>query len=219
MCIFSTFTSTVSNKLALVVFLDVFYMNMQQLNCYNSCEGTNKMLLLLFKEDTAQPQIPQTFSLIGSSEDRKTLKEKQDEEYQMSLEMDKKDPTDNEHYEIRDKELKEQLQDARKARVVPEPRTNFVAVKIRHPSLGLLSRRFPHNTKMYAVYDWAGSLCTDPAHFILTVPSSGNIIQPSSLVYDKYTLNMVESSDGTPSLLESDDEVQFLGFGQTLPSR
>jgi hypothetical protein len=71
---------------------------MQQLNCYNSCEGTNKMLLLLFKEDTAQPQSPQTFSLIGSSEDRKTLKEKQDEEYQMSLEMDKKDPTDNATY-------------------------------------------------------------------------------------------------------------------------
>ncbi|CAB4007635.1 Hypothetical predicted protein [Paramuricea clavata] len=164
------------------------------------------------QEDTAQQQSPQTFSLIGSSEDRKTLKEKQDEEYQMSLEMDKK-PTGNEHYEICDKEPKEQLQDAHKARVVPEPCTNFVAVKIRHPSLGLLSRRFPHNTKMHAVYDWAGSLCTDPAYFILTDPSSGNIIQPSSLVYDKYTLNMVESSNRTPSLLESDDEVQFLGFG------
>ena len=63
---------------------------------------------------------------------------------------------------------------------------------------------------MYAVYDWMGSLSTDPMYFILTDPSSGNTLQPSSIVNDKYTLTMVESSSGTPSLLESDDEVQLM---------
>ena len=138
----------------------------------------------------------------------------------MSLEMDKKKVTDNEHLHIPDRKLKEQIQGARKARVVAEPSTGtIVTVKIRHPSLGVVSRRFPFNTKMYAVYDWAGSLCTDPANFILTDPATGSTLQPSGLVHDKRTLNMVESSDGTPSLLESDDEVQFLGFGQVFYNR
>ena len=173
------------------------------------------MMLFLFKEDTTQLEMKESSSLIGSSEDRKILREKQDREYQMSLEMDKKKTADNEHH----RKLKEELREAHEARVLQEPSSNYVAVKVRHPSLGLISRRFPFNTKMYAVYDWAGSLCTDPTHFILTDPSSGNTLQPSSLVCDKYTLNMVESSDGTPSLLESDDEVQFLGFGQTFSTR
>ena len=80
----------------------------------------------------------------------------------MSLEMDKKKVTDNEHLHTPDRKLKEQIQGARKARVVAEPNTGtIVTVKIRHPSLGVVSRRFPFNTRMYAVYDWAGSLCTD----------------------------------------------------------
>ena len=158
--------------------------------------------------------------MIGSSEYRTLLREEQDKEYQMSLEMDKKKVTDNEHLHIPDRKLKEQIQVGRKARVVVEPSTGtIVTVKIRHPSLGVVSRRFPFNTRMYAVYDWAGSLCTDPAHFILTDPATGSTLQPSSLVHDKRTPNMVESSDGTPSLLESDDEVQFLGFGQVFYNR
>ena len=168
------------------------------------------------KEDLTQPQIDEvkelSFSLIGTTEDRKLLREKQDEEYQKTLAAD--------NMKTADRKLKEQLQDARRARVVPEPSTsNFVTVKIRHPSLGIVSRRLPFDSKMYAVYDWAGSLSIDPAHFILTDPSTGNTLQPSSPVHDKRTLNMVESLDGTPSLLESDDEVQFLGFGQVFPNR
>ena len=133
--------------------------------------------------------------------------------------MDKRKTTVSDDYHIPDRKLKEQLQEARRARLLREPSTNYVAVKIRHPSLGLISRRFPFNTKMYAVYDWMGSLSTDPMYFILTDPSSGNTLQPSSIVNDKYTLNMVESSSGTPSLLESDDEVQCLGFGPTFSTR
>ena len=133
--------------------------------------------------------------------------------------MDKRKTTVSDDYHIPDRKLKEQLQQARRARLLREPSTNYVAVKIRHPSLGLILRRFPFNTKTYAVYDWIGSLSTDPMHFILTDPSSGNTLQPSSIVNDKYTLNMVESSSGTPSLFESDDEVQCLGFGPTFSRR
>ena len=55
-------------------------------------------------------------------------------------------------------------------RVLPEPRSDFVTVKIRHPSLGLQSRKFPTHTLMNSVYDWAGSLATEPEHFTLNDP-------------------------------------------------
>ena len=185
----------------------------------------NAVRIVLLKDDLELPkasttQAEESVSLIGSSEGRTLLREEQDKEYQMSLEMDKKKVADKEYLHIPDRKLKEQIQSARKAPVVAEPSTGtIVTVKIRHSSLGVVSRRFPLNTRMYAVYDWAGSLCTDPTQFILTDPATGSTLQPSSLVQDKHALNMVESSDGTPSLLESDDEVQFLGFGQVFYNR
>lgn len=54
------------------------------------------MLLLLFKEDTTKPQYSPTMEshlLTESSEDLKILREKQDQQYQMSLEMDEKKTT------------------------------------------------------------------------------------------------------------------------------
>jgi hypothetical protein len=37
--------------------------------------------------------------------------------------------------------------------------------------------------------------------------------KPSDELSDKCTYLMVEEEDGTPGLLESDDEVQFMAFG------
>ena len=56
----------------------------------------NAVLIVLLKDDLEQQpkasttQTKESFSLIGSSEDRTLLKEAKDKEYQMSLEMDKK---------------------------------------------------------------------------------------------------------------------------------
>ena len=153
-------------------------------------------------------------SLIGSSEDRKALKEEQDEALRVSLLTDEKRRDDLER-KIDDEKRKERLQRARMERVLPEPSSGFVTVKIRHPSLGLQSRKFPTHTLMRSVYDWAGSLSTEPEHFTLNDPL-GRMLSPSTELDDRCTLTMIESQEGTPSLLSSDDEVDFLGFGPTV---
>ena len=153
-------------------------------------------------------------SLIGSSEDRKALKEEQDEALRVSLLTDEKRHDDLER-KIDDEKRKERLQRARMERVLPEPSSGFVTVKIRHPSLGLQSRKFPTHTLMSSVYDWAGSLSTEPEHFTLNDPL-GRMLSPSTELDDRCTLTMIESQEGTPSLLSSDDEVDFLGFGPTV---
>lgn len=168
-------------------------------------------------DDIEHSELRENSLLMGSSEGRKAIIEEQDREYQKSLEIDIKKTVDSAILEQEEKH-KERLQNARKSRVLNEPSDDFISVKIRHPSLGLQSRRFPRNTKMLAVYDWAGSLCVEPAHFTLNDPL-GNMLPPSSTLFDKSTLNMVESLEGTPSMSESDDEVQFLGFGRTIIER
>lgn len=149
-------------------------------------------------------------SLIGSSEDRKALKEEQYEAYRVSLLTDEKGCADLER-KLHDEKREQRLQRARMERVLPEPSSDFVTVKIRHPSLGLQSRKFPTHTLMNSVYDWAGSLATEPEHFTLNDPL-GRMLLPISELDDRCTLTMIESQEGTPSLLSSDDEVDFLGF-------
>ena len=153
-------------------------------------------------------------SLIDSSEDRKNLKEGQDEAYLVSLLMDQKKQADLER-KNEDKKRKERLQRARMDRVHFEPSSDFVTVKIRHPSLGLQSRKFATHTLMSSVYDWAGSLSTEPEHFTLNDPL-GIMLPPSSKLCDRCTLAMIESEEVTPSLMASDDEIAFLGFGQAV---
>ena len=56
---------------------------------------------------------------------------------------------------------KKRVQEARATRVLAEPRTDFVTVTVRHPTMGVRSRRFPAKSQVAAVYDWAGSLTPD----------------------------------------------------------
>ena len=86
-----------------------------------------------------------TSSLIGSTEEREALKLEQDEAFNASLNADKQ------------KESARKLQQTREARVIPEPETNFVIIKVRHLTMGLCSWHFPSDAKMSAVYHWAGS--------------------------------------------------------------
>ena len=61
---------------------------------------------------------------------------------------------------------------------------------------------------MNSVYDWAGSLSIEPEHFTLNDPL-GIMLPPSSELHDRCTLTMIESQEGTLSLLASDDEIDF----------
>ena len=151
-------------------------------------------------------------ALIGSTEERKALRQEQDKAYQESLNADrqKKIHQENEAAEV---ERRMTIQRARSARVPPEPDDNFVTVKVRHLSMGVCSRRFPSGAKMSAVYDWAGSLSPHTENFTLCDPF-GVCLPPSSELSDRCTISMITSSE-TPPMSDSDTEVQFKGFGDT----
>ena len=152
----------------------------------------------------------QESSLIGSTLERQSLASEQDKEYQESLKADERKAVSRER-ENEESKRKKRIQNARADRVVPEPDDEFVTVKVRHITMGLQSRKFPKTSRMAAVYNWAGSLSPDPENF--TIYHLGVVQKPSEELSDRCTYLMVEEEHGTPGLLESDDEVQFLGFG------
>lgn len=152
----------------------------------------------------------QESSLIGSTAERQLLVSEQDKEYQESLKADERKAVLSTRKNEESKR-KKRIQNARADRVVPEPDDEFVTVKVRHITMGLQSRKFPKTSRMAAVYDWAGSLSPDPENF--TINHMGVVQKPSEELSDRCTYLMVEEEHGTPGLLESDDEVQFLGFG------
>lgn len=114
-------------------------------------------------------------------------------------------------------ERKESLRQKRLLRVPPDPTdsTNAtVIVQVRHPMLGIVRHHFKTSDQMLSIYDWIGSLSTDPEHFELYLPS-GQVVEPSMPVteVDRVTLFMTET-DCCPRLSEEDPDVQFQGFGE-----
>ena len=77
--------------------------------------------------------------------------------------------------------------------------------------MGVCSRWFPSNCQVAAVYDWAGSMTPDIVDFKLCDPL-GTPLPPSGELEDRFTMVMATATH-TPSLSESDDEIQFMGFG------
>ena len=157
-------------------------------------------------------------SLIGCTEERRSILTEQNQAYEESLKIDraKKQTREDALKEKLNNEVqKEEVRKARLARVPPEPSdtVNAVAVRVRHQIAGLQTRFFLRPCHMSSVYDWAGSLATEPEDFKLCDPS-GVVQHPSSVLADPVTLNMVPSDDGTPCLSLSDDEVEFKGFGK-----
>ena len=159
---------------------------------------------------TSEFDLTQNSLLVGSTMDRQNLVNEQDKEFQESLKADQRKTVSLER-ENEDTKRKEKIQNARADRVLLEPNEEFVTVKIRHVTMGLLSRKFPKTACMATLYDWAGSLCSDPENF--TINHLGVVQKPSQELSDRCTYLMVEAEHETPGLLESDDEGQFLGFG------
>ena len=116
---------------------------------------------------TFVPISDDTCSLIGSSEERITLMDEQMAEYNASLNADREKETQSALEESR----KENIRKSRESRVTNEPSecSPYVAVSVRHPSFGIIRRRFPPDCKVTAVYDWVGSLATTPEDFSLSL--------------------------------------------------
>lgn len=148
--------------------------------------------------------------LIGTTEQRESLKREQESDYERSLKADRQKRISLERATA-EAEQKKRVQEARAARVLPEPERDIVTVRVRHPSMGVCSRRFPSNGQVAAVYDWAGSLTPEIMDFTLCDPL-GTPLPPGRELEDRCTIIMA-TAPHTPSLSESDGDIQFMGFG------
>ena len=162
-------------------------------------------------------------TLIGSSEQRHIIKNEQDNAFLASLAKDKAEDEARREAIERERmewERKESLRNARGLRVPKEPSDGspFVAVQVRHPTMGLLRHGFSPSDTMMAVYDWVGSQTTDPEYFELH-SNSVKCLPPSMSIIgvDRQTLYMAEC-EVPPSISDELDgkTVEFRGFGELL---
>ena len=153
--------------------------------------------------------------LIGTSADRETIRGRQEKEYEESLAVDQS----KEQERLKKEEtLRKQLylQEARKARVPMEPSINeqCAVISVRHVVLGIQKRKFKTTEKMSAVYDWVGSLSSQPESFSLSGCGLPELLPSLSVMAaDRSILNMTET-ETMHSYPE--DELNFVGFGDIL---
>ena len=130
--------------------------------------------------------------LIGTSADRETIRGQQEKEYEESLAVDQS----KEQERLKNEEtLRKQLyrQEARKARV-PSINEQCAVISVRHVVLGLQKRKFKTTEKMSAVYDWVGSLSSQPESFSLSGCGLPEFLPSLSVMAaDRSILNMTET--------------------------
>lgn len=110
------------------------------------------------------------------------------------------------------------VQQARLLRTPQEPNENeceCVTIQVRHCFLGVVRRSFPEPENMACVYDWVGSLSLTPENFQL-LDYAGKLLLPSQpLKQAQNTTLYMREVISAPPLEEEDDEVTFLGFGDS----
>lgn len=153
--------------------------------------------------------------LLGTSNERNSLREDQDKEYLDSLRKDQEKEQAKQEELLRRQEefaIQESLREARELRVPAEPDISEVHVKVsvRHITLGVITRKFPKSGHVGTVYDWVGSLSLTPEYFTLSMV--GNMDLDPALpieTVDQTTLLMHECDKSPPF---PDETVCFHGF-------
>ena len=127
--------------------------------------------------------------LIGTSDERKSLRAEIDRAYKESLAADQlksrggklqsqSSPasTDSAQAIQLSSEEKSSLREQRTARVPSEPDLSeeHIVMSIQHPTQGIKRRIFRPEALMKSVYDWVGSLSENPPHFELVDSSTPN---------------------------------------------
>lgn len=155
--------------------------------------------------------------LIGTSKEREEYRNQLARDLADSLEQDRaKEAINKEIIQAEEEGAQlERLRLSRLERVVPEPKEDesFVLVKVRHTSLGIVTRRFAVDAVMWNVYDWVGSLSCTPKYFSLSKGADipwKELISPAEGVEitTSHLLNMALEDEPLP-LMEDDHEVAF----------
>lgn len=165
--------------------------------------------------------------LLGTSGERVALRAEQQRAYEESLEADcqkeeqkrQKLEKEKQHPDLEYNQNIQRLKEVRKARTPSEPgkREAHFTIAVRHPSFGTLRRRFRVDAVMSSVYDWLGSLQTEPPYFMLkfVCMAHENWISPSSPVsIAANNVLLMDACEKPLPLSEDDPEVSFLGYGQ-----
>mgnify|MGYP002803975490 FL=1 len=140
-------------------------------------------------------------SLLGSSSERKKIREEQDKEFHESLLLDQfADFEKEQEIERMTNEVKksDSIYKSRCERVPEEPSINdqHAMVSVRHVTLGVVSRRFSRSCLISSLYDWIGSLSSYPVHFNLSSPGISKLHPTSSItLVDRALVSMAECDD------------------------
>lgn len=153
-------------------------------------------------------------SLMGSSQERKVLKEQQDEEFKKGLKADRQKEEIKEQMTKQEDKIKN-VKEMCALRIPPEPsKTNHTGflVRVQHLSEGLVERRFTQDLNMGSVYDWIKAMEHSPLEFTLRNFRNKVIPRKESItVAQKETIYMKES-DPLVILDESDTEVSIQDY-------
>ena len=154
--------------------------------------------------------------LVGSSEERRVLRALQEKEYLDLLAADQEKESEKQEELLRCQERasrQERLRQARASRLSKEPEVNepHFIVSVRHPIVGVQTRRFERKGEVGTVYDWVGSLSLTPEYFTLSMPDNANL-HPSVPIetVHRVILSMCACEEG-PAF--PDEDVCFQGFG------
>lgn len=155
--------------------------------------------------------------LIGSSSDRRQLREEQQNALEKSLKADQEKEASKRDAAQRLESL-ESLRSARLARIPPEPdemsNGEKVKISIRHPSLGAVSRYFAKRETMLAVYDWCASLSLEPEFFGLYTTLPKTCVSPCLPVDSVAGAMLYVEEQSVPMSLSNDElEISIRGFG------
>ncbi|KAJ7373253.1 hypothetical protein OS493_012842 [Desmophyllum pertusum] len=165
------------------------------------------------KQDTPSGNLT---GLLGSSEDRRSLRESQDDEYLESLATDQAKESEKREELLRcqaETERQESLRQARAMRVSDEPDISdpHITVSLRHTTLGVQTRRFRKSGEVGIVYDWVGSLSLTPENFTLSMADDLNL--NPTLPIETVDRSMLSMSECNASPAFPDEIVCFQGFG------
>lgn len=165
------------------------------------------------KQDTPSGNLT---GLLGSSEDRRSLRESQDDEYLESLATDQAKESEKREELLRcqaETERQESLRQARATRVSDEPDISdpHITVSVRHTTLGVQTRRFRKSGEVGIVYDWVGSLSLTPENFTLSMADDLNL--NPTLPIETVDRSMLSMSECNESPAFPDEIVCFQGFG------
>lgn len=201
---------------------------------YDSGDEEDLLRPILRPRDASEAANAGDSHLIGTSKEREEYCDQLARDLAASLQQDQakeeKRRNEEERLSAINKEITraeeegaqlERLRLSRLERVLPEAQEDgsFVVVRVRHTSLGIVTRRFPVDAAMWNVYDWIGSLSCTPKYFSLAKDPKEPISPAEGVqITNSHLLTLAEEDDPLP-LMEDDHEVAFYAnylSGETL---